>query len=126
LRKRLYPGGAGIDDEHRRFGLSCSKDESVATLALWSCGEGANMASMLCVCGTRLSNNSFPGGAQGFLLSMKQADKLKGADFEVVNRIAREVWECGECGRLAIFAVNSNEPKWYSPDDSRPGGLFAA
>jgi hypothetical protein len=83
------------------------------------------MAHMLCVCGARLGNVSFPGDGQGFLLSMKQADKLEGADFEIVNRIAKEVWECDECGRLAIFPMNSDEPKWYSPDDSRPGRLFA-
>ena len=85
-----------------------------------------NMAHILCICGTRLSNNSFPGDAQGFLLSMKQADKLESADFEAVNRLAREVWECRECRRLAVFPVTGSEPKWYSPDDSRPGGLFAA
>ena len=72
------------------------------------------MAHMTCECGNRLSNVCCPNCLEG---------EIKGA-YEYEHR---NVWECSQCGRLAIDVKDSQgltEVKWYKPEDEKPGELF--
>jgi hypothetical protein len=72
------------------------------------------MAHIRCPCGNRLSNVCFPNTLEG---------QIKG----IYEYKERDVWECADCGRLAIDIkdeVGLTEVKWYIPEDGIPGDLF--
>ncbi len=72
------------------------------------------MAQLGCPCGKRLSNVCCPNTLEG---------EIKGK-YEYERRI---VWECLECGRLAIDVKDDNDltiVKWYLPEDGELGELF--
>jgi hypothetical protein len=72
------------------------------------------MAKLRCECGELLSNSLFPNHVEG---------EIRGS-YEYKER---DVWECDECGRLAIDVIGKDgleEVKWYVPSDGKPGNLF--
>ncbi len=73
------------------------------------------MAKLGCPCGNSLSNVCFPNTLEG---------EIKG----IYEYVSRNVWECAECGRLAIDMEDEQGVticKWYNPEDGTPGELFA-
>ncbi len=74
------------------------------------------MAQLGCPCGNRLSNCLVPNTLEG---------SLKGS-YEYKDR---DVWECPDCGRLAIDIDDPDYPechiiKWYLPENGKCGDLF--
>lgn len=72
------------------------------------------MAKLGCLCGATLSNSLFPNEVEGDLTSS-------------YGYKSRDVWECLECGRLAIDVLDDKgltKVKWYNPDDGKVGNLF--
>lgn len=72
------------------------------------------MARLDCVCGNLLSNVCFPNELEGNLRS-------------TYGYKDRSVWECPECGRLAIDLKDMQGytiVKWYDPEDGKVGNLF--
>lgn len=72
------------------------------------------MAHLQCNCGNRLSNVGCPNCLEG---------ELKG----IYEYKERDVWECSECGRLAVDVKDEKGltiVKWYLPEDGKPGELF--
>lgn len=72
------------------------------------------MARLGCPCGNSLSNVCCPNELEGDLRSTYGYED-------------RDVWECPECGRLAIDVQDENGltvVKWYIPEDGKVGDLF--
>jgi hypothetical protein len=72
------------------------------------------MASIRCICGHSLSNTCCPNLLEGEIKGIYEYD-------------SRSVWECIDCGRLAIDVKDSRGltvVKWYKPEDEKPGELF--
>ena len=73
------------------------------------------MAKLGCLCGNSISNSLFPNTIEG---------NLRGT-WEYKDR---DVWECPECGRLAIDIKDEKGltiVKWYKPENGEVGNLFA-
>ncbi len=72
------------------------------------------MASLRCNCGNGLSNIMCPNTLEG---------DIRGS-YEYKDR---SVWECPNCGRLAIDVKDDDGltiVKWYVPEDGKVGNLF--
>lgn len=72
------------------------------------------MAKLLCECGVCLSNSMVPNLMEGHLRGI----------YEYKDR---DVWECKNCGRLAIDVLDEKgltKVKWYKPEDEQVGNLF--
>lgn len=72
------------------------------------------MANLGCLCGNRLSNVCCPNELEGDLRS-------------TYGYVDRRVWECPECGRLAIDVKDDQGltiVKWYMPENGKAGNLF--
>ena len=72
------------------------------------------MGHLQCNCGIRLSNSTFPNTLEGDLTGSYEHNE-------------RSVWECPECGRLAIKIKDEDDLtiiKWYMPEDGKIGNLF--
>ena len=85
------------------------------------------MAKIKCVCGNVLSNTLFPNEIEGMLLTSEDLEFIDSKDCIEIDEIGRDVWECDQCGRLAINFPDrrSNTVKWYRPEDREPGGLMS-
>ena len=87
------------------------------------------MSKLNCHCGNQISNVVFPSEYTGLIISSKAED-----DFEEVTSLTmddiryggRDIWECPECGRLAVNypKINSNTVKWYKPEDNIKGDIM--
>lgn len=89
------------------------------------------MGQLACLCGHRMSNcsdiNEYCGTiAPDYLVDYAWDEMAEPDRYEVVADKARDVWECPECGRLAIqYMPGENRYKYYKPEDDKPGHLFA-
>jgi hypothetical protein len=85
------------------------------------------MAHIRCICGSQISNVSFPSTVEGYLITDMdmENENLDGASR--VMDAARGVWECWNCGRLGFNYPDkkSNAVKWYRPEDGAPGKLMS-
>ncbi len=72
------------------------------------------MARLGCLCGNTVSNVCCPNKTEG---------EIKGLyEYEY-----RNVWQCFECGNLAVDIKDNDgltRVKWYVPDDGKSGDLF--
>lgn len=90
------------------------------------------MASLECLCGSILSNGQTPSDTVGSLVTGNDLEGFYGAE-EVdeclsLLRQSRDVWECHQCGRLAVAVPEQKDPcavKWYHPENGKPGALMA-
>ncbi len=72
------------------------------------------MAQLRCLCENHLSNVCCPNTMEGDLRSS-------------YGYKDRSVWECSECGRLAIDIEDDDGlsiVKWYKPENGEVGNLF--
>lgn len=88
------------------------------------------MAKLLCHCGEILSTVSDRNEVEGILLVWREIDffdRQRGELRLEVDGEKRDVWECPDCGRLAISYPGRSDcsVKWYAPMDGKPGHLFA-
>ena len=85
------------------------------------------MARLQCSCGNELSNVISPSSYNGWLVSDIQLDSIEGdVDSTYFIREGRDVWECDQCGKIAIGNNKDNKVKWYLPEDRKSGKLFGA
>lgn len=84
------------------------------------------MAQLICLCGNQLSNCSCPNQVEGVLIKDQDMEFEDNRNCVQIADLGRSVWECDQCGRLAINhpAKNSNEVKWYKPENAKPGHLM--
>ena len=84
------------------------------------------MGKLNCICGNRLSNVQSPNEVEGILIKDYDLDWEGEKDLIQVLELGREVWECNECGRLAISYpdMNDRKMKWYKPENGEPGHLM--
>lgn len=87
------------------------------------------MAKLKCLCGDELSNTMQPNDIEGTLLADYDIDNIESFEEDIIMGIdvwGRSVWECKECGRLAINHPkrDSNTVKWYKPENGEPGKLI--
>ncbi len=73
------------------------------------------MSKLLCPCGNRLSDVLSPHPHVGYMVSEVVMDQDDFGD-RVIQKQCPEYWECPECGRFAIFEMNSNRVKWWKPE----------
>jgi hypothetical protein len=64
----------------------------------------------------------------GWLLTDTEMDRSMEQPIDSLRfmDLATDVWECGECGRLAVNWPNIGDGtvKWYRPEDGEPGHLM--
>lgn len=78
------------------------------------------MASLRCKCGNALSNTNSPSGIVGYIVTDRQLDDEDDFDSCKIIEQCKDVWECPECGRLAV----GNDPVvWYEPADKQYHGV---
>ena len=83
------------------------------------------MSRIKCKCGAVLSNCSCPSRWVGWLYSDEERDTYFETYPAEVFDVSREVWECAQCGRLAISTKQPDMSViWYSPDDGAVANLF--
>jgi len=86
------------------------------------------MSKLNCTCGNQLSSVMWPNDHIGTLVTQWQIDALEERREMSVREIAkgRAIWECSECGRLAIDHPKAGDRtvKWYSPDAGKVGDLM--
>ena len=92
--------------------------------------RGSKMAKLLCLCGEILSTVGDRNEVEGFLLIWREIDffdRTKGELRLEVDGEGRDVWECPDCGRLAVSYPGRKDStvKWYAPVNEKPGHLFA-
>jgi hypothetical protein len=85
------------------------------------------MAKLNCPCGYQMSNVMSPCPYNGYLITDRQLetfhDEPDGLSIAIIDK-GRDIWECPECGRMAIVK-DDNHYKWYSPDDGNPANFCA-
>ena len=83
------------------------------------------MGKLNCICGTQLSNVSCPNTVTGYFIKDTELEAADGRDQCGLMHLARGVWECYSCGRLAFCYPNKEDAtvKWYLPEDGKAGGL---
>ncbi len=76
------------------------------------------MGKLGCPCGHTLSNTGCPNDIEGLIFNLYQEDM----DIDS----GRDVWECKECGRLAVSypTINDCKVKWYIPENGEPGDIL--
>lgn len=77
------------------------------------------MAKLGCLCGNVLSNNSSPEDNIGTIITEKMEARFYNTSMSLYNLPSIEVWECRECGRLALITDN-NKTFWYKPEARHP------
>lgn len=85
------------------------------------------MTRLTCPCGHTIVNCASPSTVAGSLISDYDLDfHASVADMaEREPEIVRDVWECPECGRLAISNLPDDcQMKWYKPEDGQHGKLM--
>ena len=84
------------------------------------------MARLKCLCGNSLSNVCSPNEMEGYLLTDMDMEFDDDKSCLDIMDIARCVWECDKCGRLAFNFPNkdSDTVKWYKPENGENGGLM--
>lgn len=85
------------------------------------------MSKVNCPCGWQISNGAMPSINNGWLMSDIEQDALPEIledTTELIN-LSRDVWECTQCGRLAIGNRIDNSVIWYKPEAGGYAGLFA-
>ena len=85
------------------------------------------MAKIKCICGAQLSNVASPNETEGILLRSMDIDHRNEENALTIIDAGRGVWECHNCGRLAINfpGKDSSTVKWYYPENAIPGALMA-
>jgi hypothetical protein len=78
------------------------------------------MAKVNCPCGHQISNVMCPSPNNGWLIRDMDTE-----DEDKIDPISMgdDVWECHNCGRLAIGNDRDNTIKWYTPENGEPGHL---
>lgn len=80
------------------------------------------MGKLKCLCGEILSNVADPSKNNGWLLKDVDLEDAVGWEASDIICKAAYVWECHNCGRIAIN--NSiGFVKWYKPEDGLPGNI---
>lgn len=87
------------------------------------------MGWVLCPCGTQISDVGYPCAAKAALFTDVEFDEAETAYRTIACDLvlqSRDVWECYECGRIAIDhpESGSNKIKWYAPVDGRKGDVM--
>jgi len=84
------------------------------------------MGKLRCKCGNILSNVASPNEVEGYLIKDQDLEFEGLRDSSDIMDIGRLVWECNECGRLAVSYPGKDDAtvKWYVPEDGIPGGLM--
>ena len=81
------------------------------------------MGKLNCECGWQISDVASPCNVKGWLLTDHQLDEAENFESCEIIGIARDVWECSKCGRIAFGNIVDNTVKWYTPVDGKPGHL---
>lgn len=87
------------------------------------------MSKVNCPCGTQLSDVGYPCPNKAALVTDVVFDEAETRERTVSSDVvldSRDVWECYECGRLAIDhpESGSNRIKWYVPADGIRGDVM--
>lgn len=87
------------------------------------------MGWVRCPCGTQISDVGYPCSAKAALFTDVALDEAENADRMVKADViinSRDVWECYECGNIAIDhpESGSNKIKWYAPMDGVKGDVM--
>ena len=87
------------------------------------------MSKLNCICGNQISYVVFPNESTGIIISSKSEDDFEecgGLTMDDIKYGGRDIWECPECGRLAVNhpEINSNNVKWYKPENGEKGNLM--
>lgn len=76
------------------------------------------MGSFKCICGNIISDVCEPDEKLGFLYNSWDENLSEDCD-------SRSVWECNECGTLALEdPLGTNRIKFYIPENKEIGNLF--
>jgi len=79
------------------------------------------MGKLTCLCGETLSNVG--DGTTGQMYSDYDMEEVVYGN-ESCDDVGMQVWECSECGSLAVFRGNE-DAKWYRPAFGDYHGLMA-
>lgn len=85
------------------------------------------MGKLRCLCGNQISDVLCPSPNTGLLIRDRDMEAADGKDIVGLLEIGRDVWECHECGRIAVMRPDGDcdaPAKWYKPEDGSPGKLF--
>lgn len=84
------------------------------------------MARLRCPCGETLSNVLSPSPNVGHLVTDAQVENMldNRIDQAQLMEMARYIWECGNCGRLAVSFPRQPHVVWYVPEDGKPKHLM--
>lgn len=87
------------------------------------------MGWVRCPCGTQISDVGDPCAAKGALVPDVVTDEAENRERMMSVDVvlgSRNVWECYECGNIAIDHPESgpNKIKWYAPMDGVKGGVM--
>lgn len=78
------------------------------------------MLSANCLCGHRLETGSFPNPGAFRAVSEQDLDEVEeacpGDELKRLILTSARIYECGSCGRFAIFWKGSHEPEFYHRD----------
>lgn len=78
---------------------------------------------ILCPCGNQISTGSFPNPGVNYVVSEQSYDAVpEPADVSKLRRLflkARELVECGQCGRMLLSTRDGAESDWYAPEPIR-------
>lgn len=76
------------------------------------------MAKLNCPCGWQISSVSWPSDWIGTVVS--QYESVEFPDRKVGDdEHRRELWECTQCGRIAMFTTPDGKCVWYMPEDDK-------
>ena len=72
------------------------------------------MGKLMCKCGNRISDNS----VGSTLMAMEGIEAENCEDENLFGRLCSGymVFECDECGRVALVQVEENKAFWYKPE----------
>ena len=77
------------------------------------------MGKLNCSCGSQLSDVADPSHSKGWLL--RDIDlEIEDVD-PIVDGV--DVWECHNCGRLAVGNNDDRKVKWYLPENGEVGHI---
>lgn len=87
------------------------------------------MGWVRCPCGTQISDVGYPCASKGALVTDVKLDQHESTERTIQVDVvleSRDVWECYDCGRIAIDypEAGSNSIKWYAPIDGAKGDVM--